>query len=201
MSHIGKLAQRCYRWPACIERHSISILLLVLMLSPAGVCGQEVIKRNDGELIENFGQRVLPPKTELAHKILIGSFGPSANNILLLFRPALESSNYTGWVLMPDDNSPSSYRKVVLPPMQEIPQHFDITVSSVLYANADKDQELELIILYEYYRTGSGNETGDAAYVYDWIGSEFVVLDQVGSKLVGLKTAQAVRRKLKALGY
>jgi hypothetical protein len=102
---------------------------------------------------------------------------------------------------MPQDNSLSSYQKVVLPPMEELPRHFDITVESVLYANADKDKELELIILYHYYRTGSGDETGNAAYVYDWSGREFVVLDKIGMKLVGQKSAAAVRRKLKALGY
>lgn len=177
----------------------VSVLLLALVLIPAAVRGQEVLNRKAGESTEDFAKRVLPPKTELAHKVLIGSFGPSTNNILLLFRPELESSNYIGWVLMPRDNSNSSYQKVVLPPMEEIPQHFDITVSSVLYASADKDKELELIILYEYYRTGSGNETGNAAYVYDWNGREFVVLDEIGMKLVGLKTAAAVRRKLKAL--
>jgi hypothetical protein len=192
---VGRHRRRAY-----LERYFISFLLLVLVLTPAGVRGQEVLNRKAGESTKNFANRILPPKTELAHKILMGSFGPSSNNILLLFRPALDSSNYTGWVLMPQDNSFSFYQKVVLPPMEEIPQHFDISVSSVLFANADKDKELELIILYEYYRTGSGNATGNAAYVYDWSGREFVVLDKIGAKLVGLKTAAAVRRKLKALG-
>src|SRR4030095_5648095 len=173
--HWGRLV-RSYPWRACLERPVISIFLLVMVLAPADVAGQEVFKKKALESTESFAKRVLPPKTELAHQVVVGSFGPSANNILLLFRPELESSNYTGWVLMPD-NSPSSYRKVVLPPMEEIPQHFDITVLSVLYANADKDKELELIVLYEYYRTGSGNETGNAAYIYDWNGREFLVLD------------------------
>lgn len=177
------------------------ILVVALAFVSAEVSGQEVLTRKPGESIENFGNRILPPETELAHKVLVGSYGPSRNNILLLFRRALESSNYTGWVLMPQDNSITSYQKVVLPPMEEIPRHFDITVSSVLYANADKDKELELIILYEYYRTGSGNETGNAVYVYDWNGREFAVLNETSMKLVGLKSAKAVRRKLKALGY
>lgn len=192
---LGLRRSRAYRRPV------VSILLLALLLIPAGVRAQEVLNRKAEESANDFAKRVLPPKTELAHKVLLGSFGPSRNNILLLFRPELESSNYIGWVLMPRDNSNSSYQKLVLPPMEEIPQHFDITVSSVLYANADKDKELELIILYEHYRTGSGNDIGNAAYVYDWNGQEFVVLDEISSKLAGLKTAPAVRRKLKALGY
>ena len=184
--------------PHARTMYFVSFLLLSLMLTPAVIRGQEELNRKAGESTRNFAKRILPPKTELAHKVLTGSFGPSSNNILLLFRPALESSNYTGWVLMPQNNS-SLYQKVILPPMEEIPQHFDVTVSSVLFANADKDKELELIILYEYYRTGSGDESGNAAYVYDWRGGEFVVLDEIGVKLVGLKTAAAVRRKLKAL--
>jgi len=179
-----------------------STYLVALVLIPAGVRGQEGLSRKPGESIENFANRVLPPKTALAHKVLIGSFGPSSNNILLLFRPAEDiNSNYTGWVLMPQDDSIASYQRVVLPPMEEIAGHFEITVSSVLYANTDKDKELELIILYEYYRNGSGEKPGNAAYVYDWNGREFLVLDETGVKLVGLKTAAAVRRKLKALGY
>ena len=175
--------------------------LLALFLISVGVCGQDVLTRKPGESVGNFAGRILPPNTELAHKVLVGSFGPSTKNVLLLFRPALESSNYTAWVLIPQNNSNTSYQKIVLPPMEEIPDHFDIAVSSVLYANADKDKELELIILYSYYRTGSGEEPGHAAYIYDWKGSEFAILSEKGMKLVGLKTAAAVRRRLKALGY
>lgn len=178
-----------------------ALFLLAVAFTPAGVLGQEVLNREAGESAENFAKRILPPNTELAHQVLSGSFGPSSNNILLLFRPELDSSNYSGWVLLSQDGSSLSYRKVVLPPMDEIPQHFDISVSSVLYANADKDKELELIVLYGYYRTGSGNDIGNSAYVYDWNGREFVVLEKTGMKIVGLKTAAAVRRKLKALGH
>lgn len=178
-----------------------ALFLLAVAFTTNGVLGQEVLNRKAGESTANFAKRILPPNTELAHKVLSGSFGPSSNNILLLFRPELDSSNYTGWVLLPQDGSSLSYRKAVLPPMGEIPQHFDIFVSSVLYADADKDKELELIVLYEYYRTGSGYETGNSAYIYDWNGREFVVLEKTGMELVGLKTAAAVRRKLKALGH
>lgn len=183
-----------------IGRRSLAPLV-GLMLIPLGVRGQEMFDRKPGESIANFARRILPPNTELAHRVVVGSFGPSANNILLLFRPALESSNYTGWVLLPQNNSITSYRKVALPSMEEIPDHFDIAVSSVLYANADKDKPLELIILYSYYRTGSGEEPGNAVYVYDWNGREFAILSEISMKLVGLKTAAAVRRRLRALGY
>ncbi|HEX6728765.1 MAG TPA: hypothetical protein VF074_02085 [Pyrinomonadaceae bacterium] len=178
-----------------------STALLALFLISTGVCGQDVLTRKPGESLGNFASRILPPDSELAHKVLVGSFGPSTKNVLLLFRPALASSNYTAWVLIPQNDSDTSYQKIVLPPMEEIPNHFDIAVSSVLYANADKDKELELIILYSYYRTGSGEEPGHAAYIYDWNGREFAILSEKGMKLVGLKTAAAVRRRLKALGY
>jgi hypothetical protein len=177
-------------------------LLATVLLVPVGTRGQEVLTKKPDETIENFGKRIIPPKTELAHKVLTGAFGPSPDNILLLFRGEYDiNSNYTGWVLVPKDNSAGAYRKLLLPPMTEIPGHFEISVSSVLFANADKDKESELIVLYEYYRNGSGEKPGNAAYVYDWNGNEFVVLDDTSTKLVGLKTAAAVRRKLKALGY
>jgi hypothetical protein len=187
----------------CRERSLFRVALLTaVLLIPFAAQGQEVLSRKPDESIEAFASRIVPPKTEMAHKVLMGSFGPSARNLLLLFRGEYDvNSNYTGWVLIPEADSATSYRKVVLPPMTEIPGHFEITVSSVLFANADKDKELELIVLYEYYRNGSGEKSDNAAYVYDWNGREFVVLDDTSMKLVGLKTAAAVRRKLKALGF
>jgi len=87
-------------------RQFSSTLLVALALIPAAVRGQEVLSRKPGESIETFANRVLPPNIEMAHKVLIGSFGPSSNNILLLFRGALDTnSNYTGWVLIPQDDS------------------------------------------------------------------------------------------------
>src|SRR5882724_8566442 len=86
-------------------RQFSSTLLVALALIPAAVRGQEVLSRKPGESIETFANRVLPPNIEMAHKVLIGSFGPSSNNILL-FRGALDTnSNYTGWVLIPQDDS------------------------------------------------------------------------------------------------
>ena len=41
----------------------------------------------------------------------------------------------------------------------------------------------------------------NAVYIYDWNGRELAVLNEIGMKLVGLKTGKAVRRKLKAPGY
>jgi hypothetical protein len=176
--------------------------IVLLLLIPISAYGQEVLTKKQGESNETFVNRLLPPSTELAHKVLVGSFGPSENNLVVLFRGANDTNtNYTGWVLIPQSGSPDAYKKFVLPEMSEIPAHFEISVSAVLFANADKDKDLELIVLYEYYRNGSGEKSDNADYVYDWNGHEFVVLDDTSMKLVGLKTAAAVRRKLKSLGY
>jgi len=184
-----------------VMRRELKIGLLLLLI-PISVYGQELLTRKQGESNEAFINRLLPPSTELAHKVLTGTFGPSENNLLVLFHGANDvNTNYTGWVLSPQSGSPETYSKFVLPEMSEIPAHFEISVSAVLFANADKDKDLELIVLYEYYRNGSGEKSNNAAYVYDWNGREFVVLDDTSMKLVGLKTAAAVRRKLKSLGY
>jgi len=175
--------------------------LCLMLAAPSIVNAQETVVRLPGESIEAFAKRIIPGKTELAHKVLEGGFGPSDRNIVILFHPTEDvDSNYTGWIMVPDASS-GSYKKFTLPEMAEIKGHFEITVTSVLYANADKDKDLELIVLYNYYRNGSGEKEDHAAYVYDWNGKEFVVLQEVSDKLVGLKSAAEVRRKLKALGY
>ena len=83
--------------------------------------------------------------------------------------------------------------------MNEVSGLFEIQVKSIFFAQADKDKELELLVLYEYYRNGSRTDYGDAVYVYDWNGTSFVSLEELGDKLVGLRNASAVRRKLSAL--
>ena len=183
-------------------------LLVTIMLGASRiespVSAQELLERKSGETLKSFAERVSPKDSELAHKVVVGTFSPSTNNVVILFTPPYRppgppDSNYTGWVLIPENGKPGTYRKEILPPMEEIVGAFEISVRSVFFAQADRDKELELFVLYEYYRNGSGNEYGDAIYVYDWNGASFVTMKEIGDKLVGLKSAPAVLRKLRTL--
>src|SRR5215510_12416935 len=156
-------------------------VMLITSLIESPVSAQEPLERKSGETPKSFALRVIPKDSELAHKVVVGTFGVSANNIVILFVPPYRApgppdSNYTGWVLVPERGKAGTYRKEVLPPMEEIVGAFEITVRSVFFAQADKDKELELFVLYEYYRNGSGNDYGHAVYVYDWNGASFVTI-------------------------
>ncbi|MBM3793364.1 MAG: hypothetical protein FJW31_04705 [Acidobacteria bacterium] len=108
------------------------------------------IERPAGESPAVFAKRLTPANRELAHVPLEGAFGPGAGNVVLLWRKAdAVDTNYTGEVLVPAASAGSSrsYLRYSLPPMQEIPGHFEIDVAAVFYANADRDAPLELIVL------------------------------------------------------
>jgi hypothetical protein len=161
---------------------------------------QEVVKRNAGESLQSLGKRIIPPKTELVHTVVEGKFGAFAKAVVLFFDNTDQlSKGFTGWVLAL--NADGSYKKYVLPAIEAMPGQFEFTVSAVFFANADKDPQPELIVLYEQYRNGSGENPFKGAFVYDWEGSKFIPLTDVEAKLQKLTTAKAVRLKLKALGY
>jgi hypothetical protein len=171
---------------------------VLILGSSAGA--QEVIKRKPGESLQVFAKRIIPPKTDLVHTVIEGKFGGFANAVVLFFDNTDKlSAGFTGWVLAL--NADGSYKKYILPAIEAIPGQFEFSINSVFFANADKDPQLELIVLYEQYRNGTGEDPFHAAFVYHWDGNAFVSLRNVEPKLNKLTTAKAVRMKLKALGY
>ena len=173
---------------------------LILLASATAVAAQETITRQPKEAPADFAARLLPQATELAHTVVEGTFGPGAGNIVILFRARDNvNTNYTGWVLVPAGSS--RYRKYELPAMPEIPSRFEITVSAVMFANADKDPARELLVLYAYHRNGSEDDDSNGVHAYDWTGRGFTAMTGMDRNLAGLKTAAAVRRKLKTMGY
>src|SRR5262245_1157094 len=183
---------------------ALVVVILITSLIESPVSAHELLERKSGETLKSFAARVIPKDSELAHQVVVGTFGASQNNIVILFIPPYRppgppDSNYTGWVLIPEKGKAGTYRKEVLPPMEESVGAFEIKVRSVFFAQADKDKELELFVLYQYYRNGTGDQYGDSIYVYDWNGASFVTMVEVGEKLVGLKSAPAVLRKLRTL--
>ncbi len=158
------------------------------------------VERPAGESLAAFAKRLTPAGRELAHAPLEGAFGPGAGNVVLLWRKAdAADTNYSGEVLVPAAAGSRSYARHALPPMREIPGHFEIEVAAVFYANADRDAALELIVLYSYHRNGSQADDSHGVSVYDWTGRGFVSLDVIGGKLAGLDTAAKVRARLRTL--
>jgi hypothetical protein len=133
---------------------------------------------------------------DLAFEPMEISIGPPGTSVVLLLRNADSLSNYTGWVLHQAENDVTTYRQAVLPPMDEAPGLFDITVKSVFAVDADRAPGPELVVLYEYSRPGSGADPAHAAYVYTWTGGAFDVDNKRSSSIVGLDNEGEIRSKL-----
>lgn len=174
--------------------------LVFVLCSAASGKAQEIVKRRANESIKEFALRMIPAKTELAHDAIQGAFATSTKNLVILYSdPNAPSSVFSGLVLTPVTED--TYQKFLLPIEAEIPGRFEITAEAVFFANADKDEQQELIIAYSIYRNGTGEKEGHAVHIFDWNGGKFVALTAIENKLSGLATAKAIRAKLKALGY
>ena len=151
----------------------------------------------DGEALNELGQRIIPKGMKLAHSVVKGDFGPTKGNIVVLFHKN-DADFCTGWALIPEGNK---YKKFILPtPDFQIVQ----TILSIFFANADTNADRELLILAEYYSGAGGRGPWYNVYVYHWTGEKLVHLDDISEELsdqVKYRTAQAVRNRLKQLGY
>ncbi|HEX8675327.1 MAG TPA: hypothetical protein VF710_25755 [Longimicrobium sp.] len=168
------------------------------------------IRRRAGESVDAFLMRVRPMGMELSHRALEGEFGFTPRDILALFGTRAEGLQ-DGWVLTPAAGCPGQYRRHVLP-LDEVPL-WEVAapayeVRAALGANADRDAARELVLILRAEGRGPADDRGDRDWnvennvaVFDWNGTRFVHLDSVAEKVYGLRTAAAVRARLRALGY
>src|SRR5437660_6437158 len=181
-------------------RISWLLTIVTVVLLCLSVSAQESLIRKDGEPLTDFCQRIVPAGMEFAHPPLQVKIGPVSNNIVVLFRLTDNTNeNFTGWVLVPDTSNAHSYTKYVLPPMFEAPDSFSIEIKAVFGAQLANQAGRDLVVLYEYHRNGRPQDSGHASYVYYWTGKDFQLRDKLWEKLAGLRTASAVRQKLRTL--
>jgi hypothetical protein len=174
--------------------------IVIALYGTTNSTAQEVVKRQASETLKNFALRIIPAKTELAHDVIQGAFATSTKNLVILYdTPNAQSSAFSGWVLTPAIDG--TYQKFALPIEADLSGRFEVTAQAVFFANADKDAQQELFIIYSGYRNGTGEKEWHAVHIFDWNGKEFVALTELENKLSGLPTATAIRRKLKTLGY
>lgn len=171
---------------------------LLAAASPARATG-EALTRGASESLAAFAGRVLPPASALAAAPVEVELPPLGRAAVVLFRPQEGpiKSNYTGWVLVPEKGQPRAYRKVALPAMDLIDGLFEVEVKSVFAATVGAGPGRDLCVLYWYYRTGSGDDSGHGTEVYHWTGTAFERRDDAGNAVVGLTTAGKIREKLK----
>jgi hypothetical protein len=169
-----------------------------------------VVRRRDGESATEFLMRVRPSGMELSHRALEGGFGFTPRDILALFGTRASGVQH-GWVLAPVAGCPGHYRRHVLP-LDDI-SLWEVAspayeVRAALRANADRDAARELVLILRAEGRGPADDRGNRNWnvennvaVFDWNGSRFVILRPVSRRLYGLRTAAAVRARLRALGH
>ena len=152
-----------------------------------------------GETLNKFAKRIIPVEMKLAHPVVEGDFGNTKGNIVVLFHKN-DADECTGWVLIPEG---SRYKKFILPTpdFKIVP-----TILSVFFANANADAnaDREVLILAQYYSRAGGRGPWYNVYVYHWTGEKLMYLDDISEELsdqAKYRTTQAVRKRLKELGY
>lgn len=181
------------------------------MVVKQSTCGDTaIVRRRDGESATAFLTRVRPAGMELSHRALEGEFGFTPRDILALFGTRSSGLQH-GWVLAPVAGCPGYYRRHVLP-LDEI-SLWEVAspayeVRAALRANADRDAARELVLILRAEGRGPADDRGNRNWnvennvaVFDWSGTRFVILDSVSKRLYGLRTAAAVRARLRALGH
>lgn len=169
----------------------VVLLLFVCLASRASAGGTD---RRPGESVPEYAQRLLPTGSELATRPVDLTLGSLGKVIVVLFTPANEEANYTGWVMVPQGTDGKAYRKAVLPPLTAASGLFDIEVKSIFSADVDGDGSPELCVLSRYYRNGSAEKAYPATDCFHSTGQAFELVKASGPATVGLSNAKAVRR-------
>jgi hypothetical protein len=171
-------------------------IFFVLMLFPFFTWSAEFVQRESGESIQTFAQSALPKDVELVHPVVEVTVQKSSHAVVAIYRDKNQSTNFSGLVLFPEEKS-QKYRVTHLAPMKEADGLFDIEVKSVFTAKTKLHNNYGLVILYSYYRLGSGEESGNAAYFYYLDGDSWKIDEGLSERLVGVKNAKQARAKLK----
>lgn len=178
-------------------RRLFPVALAALLGLAAAAAAGDVVNCRPGSTPAEIAASLLPARAELAHPPVQVALPPSPKSLVVLYRAADGvDSNYHGWVLVPAEGQ-CAYTRYALPEMDEAPTLFEIEVKSVFGANVGTKKPRALVVLYKYHRSGSEENSGYASYVYRWSGNGFESLTKTAEKLVGLKTAQQVRNKLR----
>lgn len=120
---------------------------------------------------------------------------PLKKSIVLFFSDPKRTGHPQAWVLIPLEKDKTVFDRMTLPPFKESPLLFEITIKETFDAAWDENR-FHLVVLYDYYRTGSGTIFGSAGNVYRWDSRTFVIDETLSSRLVGCKTSQEAKKRL-----
>lgn len=181
-----------YRNKKCIFINTF----LIFILFPLFAWSTELAQRKSGESIQIFAQSVLPKDAEIVHPIVEVTIQGSLRAVVAIYRDKKQSTNFSGLVLIPEEK-PKNYQITYLAPMKEADGLFDIEVKSVFTAKTKRHDNNGLVVLYSYYRLGSSEESGDAAYFYYLDDGSWKIDEELSDRLVGVKNAKQAKTKLK----
>jgi hypothetical protein len=159
----------------------------------------ERVERRPGTSDEALARSVLPAGASLAHPPVRVDLGASTlgKALVALYRPK-DGTTYSGAVLLPDAGSDGRLRVTALPDVREADGLFDLDVMSVFTTPTANEDRRSLVVLYRYYRLGSGETPRHAGYVYARADSGWTIDDAGTRRLVGARDARQARAKLKA---
>lgn len=188
-----------HRTTARSKRAGWLVFALALLTGLAAtVCRADDVPCQAGDKPQDTAKRLLTPNTELAHPAVEVSL-PAEHSIVVLRRPKDDvNTNFEGFVLVPHQGQSCLYEKFALPKMIEPPGRFDIRIEAVFAATTGAQNRRDLVVLYAYHRNGAEGDDGYASYVYAWNRSGFESQPSLSDQVAGLKTAAAVRAKLRA---
>jgi len=154
----------------------------------------ETIVAHPDQSIEQLGKSVLPPNSELMHKIVQVDVGTGGKAIVVVYRPSLTTTNYSGYVLLPEARS-NQLKVTNLPPMHEADGLFDFDILSIFSATLSTGKR-GIAVLYKYIRLGSGEDSNNAGYFYVWDALQWSIDEHSTQRLHGVDNAKTARKKL-----
>jgi hypothetical protein len=196
-----------------------SILIIFVLITYNVFC--------QGETAQQIANKLKPEKSKIVHTVIQQDFWGIKNGIIAFYETRYldtisATENYErqfieGYIIIPQKQG---YRKVLINKYED--DNVDTEIESVFFANADKDESKELVIIstvthrLQYLYDGTEYSTDIFNdFTLNNIPNELNRLDKLGSKFSGFegyvdskgttkakyKTAADVRRKLKQMGY
>jgi hypothetical protein len=102
----------------------------------------------ENETLENFARRNGPPQSELAHTVIETEAWGHKKTVIAFYDTTVQDSGETsqrvvGYIFLPQ--AQNTYRKTLIENFE--PEGGDPKIEAAFFANADKDQAKELIVI------------------------------------------------------
>ncbi|RXK87059.1 hypothetical protein [Filimonas effusa] len=189
------------------------LLLLFLYTTKA-----QSFHRNNNETAEAFVKRITN-REYLPHPVIETAEWDSTRKVIIYFVEDSEEESVTGYLLIPGTNR--QYRRVLIDTIQ--PDDGRSVIESVLFANADKDKQREIVIMIKWPQRRRGAHIDGDFYdtqvydvpdlnnppaklsfykeISDKLDGGFEGETKTGSHKAKYKTVSSVRAALKKMGY